>query len=116
MVIALLIGFDVHCQWTHVDTVNEQYYGIHFINDTEGYIGSNGFYKKSMDGGLSWQVNNLPGPAGYAAQFNFFDNGIILAGSTYASYKSGDNGSTWGTGNTNYPCYFLPNSLVGFSH
>jgi photosystem II stability/assembly factor-like uncharacterized protein len=108
-------GLGVNAQWVQVDSVNTQYYGIHFVNDTEGYIGGNGYYKKTTDGGYSWQVDTLPGAPQYAAQFNFFNNGIVLIGSQYASWESTDGGNTWGYGNTSYPCYFLPNSLDGFS-
>jgi|GEM_PF-3004348 photosystem II stability/assembly factor-like uncharacterized protein len=113
----LFIQLNAFCQWHPVDTVNAAYYGICFVNDSVGYMGGYGYYKKTTDGGLNWQVDTLPSPQGYVKQFNFFDNGVALIGGNYfdPSYISTDGGNTWGSDTINYPCAFVPNSYVGIS-
>lgn len=103
--------------WDTLSTINEQFWGIHFLNEDTGFVISKdaSYYNmyKTTDGGNTWNLKypispitrhiNFPKPeCGYAFSGVFSDHWIYKStdiGETWnqISNFSGSNGSGWGT-------------------
>ena len=71
--------------------LNDNFYDVHFINETTGFALSGAFYK-TTNGGLSWE-RNFNAPGGY--DIIFLDSLIGFIGGSQALFKTIDGGNSW---------------------
>jgi photosystem II stability/assembly factor-like uncharacterized protein len=107
----------VSAQWTTIDTVNTKYTSIYFVNDTMGFLGGKGYYKKTDDGGNTWSVKVVGGPNDEVQKMYFIDSSRGFLGGYYMGGRTTtDGGNTWDTlTNFTFPFCFAENNRYGFS-
>jgi photosystem II stability/assembly factor-like uncharacterized protein len=75
---------------------NDNFYDVHFINETTGFVLSGSLYK-TTDGGMSWN-KNINAPGGYDLLFIDSATGFICG--SQALYKTTNGGDSWYPTNT----------------
>jgi photosystem II stability/assembly factor-like uncharacterized protein len=85
--------------WNKV-IVNDDFYDVYFISETEGFALSFFSLYKTTDGGITWKKNNNC-PGGYDIQYLDSLTGFI--GGSQTMYKTTDGGNSW----------YQPNGIPG---
>src|SRR5947209_20483613 len=88
--LSLLSFLSSFAQWVVIDTVQSEYFQIYFYDINIGYISSYDFYKKTTDGGLTWNTTtDMGGNNRYDFYFLNQDTGFSRLGVTH------DGGQNW---------------------
>ncbi|MGY5865082.1 MAG: hypothetical protein RTV41_10805 [Candidatus Thorarchaeota archaeon] len=80
---------------THLGESDDPFYGIHFINQTHGWTGSNPYLYKTSDAGLSWQRVDSWTYSDWARKIHFVTESEGWAIGFFGIYHTSDNGDTW---------------------